>query len=264
MNNIELLDKLESSENISKMFNSQWKNVKDDILFLKDDILKDFHQIETKLNNKYQKQNTSTLTKLEKIEKTIEAMNQKIINLSSLISTDKNTQQKVSQLYEFKAKTEDNFLTQEISIKNMSKELRDAINNYDKIIHDSIIYPGIIGYNGKFTTFHDLIDYVLKNISQFASFREKNILDFKSYKTKIESLIKSFKMQASSIISNTNEYVNKKNEDLEQKIKELLNSQEAKIFEIKLENNKLGLELENKIDKLNNERKKMLNIKEEI
>ena len=264
MNNIELLDKLESSENISKMFNSQWKNVQNDILFLKDDILKDFHQIETKLNNKYEKQNTSTLTKLDKFEKTIEAMNQKIINLSSLISTDKNIQQKVLQLYEFKTKIEDDYLNQEISIKNMSKELRDAINNYDKIIHDSVIYPGLIGYNGKFTTFHDLIDYLLKNISQFASFRDKNILDFKSYKTKIESLIKSFKMQANSIISNTAEYTNKKNEDLEQKIKELLNSQESKIFDLRLENNKLSLALENKIDKLNDERKKMLNIKEEI
>ena len=264
MNNIELLDKLESSENISKMFNSQWKNVQNDILFLKDDILKDFHQIETKLNSKYEKQNTSTLTKLEKFEKTIEAMNQKIVNLSSLISTDKNIQQKVSQLYEFKTKIEDDFLNQEISIKSMSKEFRDAINNYDKIMHDSVIYPGLIGYNGKFTTFHDLIDYILKNISQFPSFRDKNILDFKSYKTKIESLIKSFKMQANSIISNTAEYTNKKNEDLEQKVKELLNSQEAKIFDLRLENNKLGLELENKIDKLNNERKKMLNIKEEI
>ena len=264
MNNIELLDKLDSSENISKMFNSQWKNVQNDILFLKDDILKDFHQIETKLNSKYEKQNTSTLTKLEKFEKTIEAMNQKIVNLSSLISTDKNIQQKVSQLYEFKTKIEDDFLNQEISIKSMSKEFRDAINNYDKIMHDSVIYPGLIGYNGKFTTFHDLIDYILKNISQFASFRDKNILDFKSYKAKIESLIKSFKMQANSIISNTAEYTNKKNEDLEQKVKELLNSQEAKIFDLRLENNKLGLELENKIDKLNNERKKMLNIKEEI
>ena len=264
MKNIELIDKLESSENISKILNSQWKNVQNDILFLKDDILKDFRQIETKLNNKYEKQNLSTLNKLEKFEKTIEVMNQKITNLSSLISTDKNIQQKVSQLYEFKTKTEDDYLNHDISIKNMAKEFRDAINNYDKIMHDSIIYPGIIGYNGKFTTFHDLIDYVLKNISQLATFRDKNVLDFKSYKAKIESLIKSFKMQANSIISNTTEYVNKKNEDLEQKIKEVMNSQEAKIFELRLENNKLGLALENKIDKLNTERKKMLNIKEEI
>ena len=264
MKNIELLDKLDSSENKSKIFSSQWKNAKNEILFLKDDILKDFRQIETNLNKKYEKQNSSTLTKLEKFEKTIEAMNQKIVNLSSLISTDKNIQQKVSQLYEFKTKTEEDYLNHQISIKNITKELRDAINNYDKIIHDSVIYPGLIGYNGKFTTFHELIDYVLKNISQFSAFRDKNIIDIKSYKAKIESLVGSFKMQANSIISNTTEYVNKKSEDLEQKIKELLNNQDAKIFEIRLENNKLGLALENKIDKLNNERKKMLDIKEEI
>ena len=253
-----------SSENITKIFSNQRKNLKQDILYLKDDILKDFKQIESKLNTKYEKINSTTLSKLDNFEKAIQAMKQKIFDLSSLISTDKNIQQKVSQLYEFKTKTEETFITQELSLKNNAKELKDAINNYDKIIYNSVIYPGIIGNNSKFNNFHQLIDYVLQNISQFTTFKDKSILDFKSYKNKLESLVSSFKIESESIMNNAKEYVNKKNEELEQKFKDILNNQESRIFDLRLENNKLGLSLENKIDKLNNERKKMLDIKNEI
>ena len=265
MNEIQFEDNIDiSSENITKIFSNQRKNLKQDILYLKDDILKDFKQIESKLNTKYEKINSTTLSKLDNFEKAIQTMKQKIFDLSSLISTDKNIQQKVSQLYEFKTKTEETFITQELSLKNNAKELKDAINNYDKIIYNSVIYPGIIGNNSKFNNFHQLIDYVLQNISQFTTFKDKSILDFKSYKNKLESLVSSFKIESESIMNNAKEYVNKKNEELEQKFKDILNNQESRIFDLRLENNKLGLSLENKIDKLNNERKKMLDIKNEI
>ena len=265
MNEIQFEDNIDiSSENITKIFSNQRKNLKQDILYLKDDILKDFKQIESKLNTKYEKINSTTLSKLDNFEKAIQTMKQKIFDLSSLISTDKNIQQKVSQLYEFKTKAEETFITQELSLKNNAKELKDAINNYDKIIYNSVIYPGIIGNNSKFNNFHQLIDYVLQNISQFTTFKDKSILDFKSYKNKLESLVRSFKIESESIMNNAKEYVNKKNEELEQKFKDILNNQESRIFDLRLENNKLGLSLENKIDKLNNERKKMLDIKNEI
>ena len=265
MNEIQFEDNIDiSSENITKIFSNQRKNLKQDILYLKDDILKDFKQIESKLNTKYEKINSTTLSKLDNFEKAIQTMKQKIFDLSSLISTDKNIQQKVSQLYEFKTKTEETFITQELSLKNNAKELKDAINNYDKIIYNSVIYPGIIGNNSKFNNFHQLIDYVLQNISQFTTFKDKSILDFKSYKNKLESLVSSFKIESESIMNNAKEYVNKKNEELEKKFKDILNNQESRIFDLRLENNKLGLSLENKIDKLNNERKKILKIKNEI
>lgn len=191
-------------------------------------------------------------------------MNKKITELSSLISTDKDIQQKVSQLYVFKTKTEEEFLSKNLIIKNITKELKDAINNYDKILSNSVIYPSVIGYNSKFTNFHELIDFILLNITQFCTYKEKTNYDFRSYKNKIETLVKSFKLQADSIMSNTMEFTNSKIDSFEKKFQNLIEEQDSKIFNLKIENNKTGMALENKIDKLNNETKKMLEIKVEM
>ena len=84
MSELESINKIDFSlDNIPKIFDSQRKNLKQDILFLKEDILKDFREIEIKLNTKYEKQNSNTLTKLHKFENTIEAMNNKIFELST-------------------------------------------------------------------------------------------------------------------------------------------------------------------------------------
>ena len=81
MNELESINKIDfSTENIPKIFDSQRKNIKQDILFLKEDILKDFREIENKLNTKYEKQNSNTLTKLHKFENTIEAINIKYLS----------------------------------------------------------------------------------------------------------------------------------------------------------------------------------------
>ena len=179
-------------------------------------------------------------------------MNNKINNLSSLISTDKNIHQNVSNLFEFKEKIEKEFMVQKLTIKNINKELKDSINNYNKIISESIIYPGVIGPKSKFSTFHELIDYTLLNINQMLIIKDKNILDFKSYKTKLESLIKSFKNQTDSIMMNSTEFTNKKIEGFEKKLQGLLSNQESKLLDLKIENSKLNMLLENYLDKFNN------------
>ena len=63
MNELNKLIKLIFHQIIPKIFDSQRKNLKQDILFFKEEILKDFREIETKLNTKYEKQNSNTITK---------------------------------------------------------------------------------------------------------------------------------------------------------------------------------------------------------
>ena len=240
-----------SSDNISKILESQKKLLKQDILYFKEDILKDFRQIENKLNNKYDQQNSNVVKHLENFENYIKTMNNKISQLSNLITTDKNIEEKITKLYEFKAKIDDDLLSHNLAIKNISKELKNAINNYDNLFSNSIIYPETIGPNRKFATFHDLIDYILLNITQLSNFKDKNNLDFKSYKTKLEQLVKSFKIQAESIIMNNAEFTNKRISDTETKFQDLLGNQDSKIFELKFEINKLNTSIEKK---LNNEK----------
>ena len=245
--------KNENNENIlsDKIIEFQKNNLKTDILFLKEDILKDFRQIENKLNTKYDEQNSNVTTKLEKFENNIEAMNTRISQLSSLISTDKNIQQNISNLFEFKVKIEKDCMNNNILIKNITKELKESINYYNKLLSDSIIYPGVIGVNCKFVTFREMMDYILLNLNQLKTIKDKNNIDLKSYKTKLESLVKSFKIQIDSIMMNTTEITNKKIEEFEKRLQELLNNQESKFFDLKVENNKLHLLLEKSLNQFN-------------
>ena len=247
-----------SSESLPKIFESQRKNLKQDILFLKEEILKDFREIENKLNSKYEKQNANTVTKLHKFETSIEAMKNQIFELSTLMSTDKNIQQKVLNLQDFKTKVSDKLMTQDLKIRTNETLIKEAINRYDKILNESILYQGVIGSNARFQTFHQLIDFLLLNINQFVNFKDKNMIDFKSYKTKLESLFKSIKVQADSIVTTNNKYTNKRIIESEKKLKELISVQDAKIYDIKLENNNSNASIDYKFKEMSKEIRELL------
>ena len=261
MSSLESINKNNFSVNdISKIFENQRKNLSHDILFLKEDVLKDFRLIEKKLDSKYESINSNILTKIHKFEINLEAMNNKIIELSTLLSSDNNIHQKIANLYKFKTKVSDTLLTQNISIKANEYKIKESINKYDKLINESINYPGVIGGSGRFTNFHHFIDYVLTSLNQLEVFKEKNAIDYKGYKAKIKDLLKSIKMQTESITTSNNKYTNKKINEL----KELINVQESKIFDARLENNKIDQLLENKIEDINKKIKLIINTKVEL
>jgi len=246
----------DSNNKLIKMFENQRINLNKDIIFLKEDILQDFKRIETNLNSKYEKQSSNTVNKLFKFESVIEAMKTKIDNLSEMILTDKNNQQNIVQLTEFKRKAENKMTKQETSIKLNALELREAINKYDRILTESVIYPGIIGNNGRFRDFHEMIDFILLSINQFNAFKNKNTIDFEEYAIKIDSLYKSLKSEADSIISSCNLYCAKQIEDYGAGLKKRIHLVELNIIEIKKEINEILINLDDKIQSMNDSMKK--------
>ena len=104
----------------------------------------------------------------------------------------------------------------EEEIKN---ELHKAITKYDKLLSDSVLYPGIIGNLCKFKNFHEFIDYTLQQISQLNSFKDKSLFDLKAYKVKLENLIESFKSQIENITLTLTEFTIKNVSDCESRIK---------------------------------------------
>ena len=128
----------------------QQSSFQKDILLFKDDVLKDLKKIEIKLNSKYENSSLSMESKLNEYNLKIETLSQKVYNLSSLISTDKNLQEKVDSLLKFKDQIKENYMEQELKINSNYKELHDSIFNQDKLITESILYPGIIGQMYRF------------------------------------------------------------------------------------------------------------------
>ena len=60
-----------------------------------------------------------------------------------------------------------------------SSELKETINKYYKILSEIVVYPGIIGNNGQFKDFHEMIDYILFGINQLMYLKIKILLILK-------------------------------------------------------------------------------------
>ena len=237
---------------------------KDDIIMFKNETLKDFKEVQTKLNKKYKVLELEIREKLESYEKRITTYENKITELSKLINTDKTIREKVDSLIEFKEKANDTMLTEKIRLDNFSKDLNSNVNRIDDILKDSVLYPGIIGGISKYKTFHDLIDYVLTQCSQNLTFREKSILDFKGYKAKLDNTISSFNSQIKTLLDTTSEYTKNSIKELEERIKSIFNVYDDRLQDSRLENANYAVGLERATEALKKELERLEVIKKEL
>ena len=253
-----------SKENNDPILAFNPKNMKNDILMFKNETLKDFKEAQRKVSEKYKILDFEIKEKLESFEQRIITYENKIIELSNLINTDKTIRDKVDALMEFKEKTDDAILTEKIRLDNIRNDLNSNVDRIDKILKDSVIYPGIIGGISRFKTFHELIDYVLTQCSQNLTFREKSILDFKGYKTKLENTIASFNTQTTSLLNSTSEYTKSCVKELEEKIKSIFNVYDDRLQDSRLENANYAVGLERATEALKKELQQLYVIKKEL
>lgn len=236
------------NENISSMFNSYKNTLKQDILYFKNDVLKELKQMQSRIKEKNEIQNNEIYAKFQKYESNLSELNNKIFGLSDLISKDNQMRQKFEQLKEFKSKMEESLLTQDISVKNLSKEVTVAINNYDKILKETILNPDILNSNGKFSNFPSLIEFVLTSINNLINFKDKSNLDIKSCKSKLDILSKSPKTNPEFIMNNMKNYVNTKMNELKNDMINMSEQQNNRFFEEKVQNNKMIMDFEKKFE----------------
>ena len=164
-------------------------NSKEDILYFKDEILKDLKKIEIKMGQKFDSQSLNTKTKLDEYDIKFAEMTQKINNLASQIATNISLKEKVDEIYGFKAKIQQDIMVHEIKEETTARDLKNAINKYDAILLDSVLYTGVIGLGCKFSTFHDFIDFTLNTLNQLNLSKEKTVIDIKSMKKKYDTAI---------------------------------------------------------------------------
>ena len=263
MNSSEI-KKINNNDNNKPIGNLSLINLKEDILFFKNDILKDLKILETKLNMKFEGQSSLIKDNLNKYDAKMESITGKISTLGSQILTNTSLKEKVDELYEFKKNIKDNFLMQDIKIDSLMKDLNNAINRYDNILLESVIYSSIIGPNGKFKNFHELIDFILLNINQLNNYKEKNNFDLKSYKKKMETVSQNLKVQIESINKNGRDYTNKCIRELENKLNSFIDESNSKIMQVRMENNEYGKNLEEKATSLEENYKNVEKLKSDL
>ena len=240
------------------------KNMKNDILLFKEETLKDFKMAQKKANDNYKVLNLELKERLDSYEQRIKNYEAKILELSKLINTDKTIREKVDTLMEFKEKVDDSMLTEKIRLDNFSKDLNQNVDRIDKILKDSVIYPGIIGGAAKYKTFHNLIDYILTQCSLNLTFREKSILDFKGYKTKLENTISAFNTQVNTLLNTTSEYTKTCVKECEERMKSIYNIYDDRLQDARLENANYAIGLEKATEALKKELENLYVVKKEL
>ena len=225
-------------------------NTKEDIIYFKDEVLKDVKKFEVRVNQKVDYQETTTKKKLDEYDIKMEAMTQKVNELENKISTNISLIKKVEEIYNFKVKAEQDTLVQEIRFDTIEKDLRNAINKYDSILLESVIYAGVIGKGAKFEKFHDLIDYLLNNVSNLNLAKEKNVVDLKGIKKKYDAVVELLKSQINSNSRSIKEVNKKLTEYMEDQFKLMREDISGKFVDLRMTNNKHAIELKERSDKL--------------
>ena len=253
-------------DNINKDFLNDKIFIKD-ILYFKNEILKEVKQLDYKLSIQNNINNDMN-KKLSLYNSKLEDFTKKIDNFSNVINKKDGESnyytKKLDSLYEFKTKIEQDSISQNYKLNLTAEELKDAINKYDKLIYNNIIYPGVIGMDCKFKDYHEFIDYVLQQINTFSVFKEKNIFDLNIYKKKLESSIKSLNLQFQSLLNNANSYANNNIKKSEEKCLNQIKLYDEKLFEIKVQNCDFVKKMEIQNKEILREWKKITEIKKEV
>ena len=255
-----------SVANPQKNFVRPRLSISPDLLFFKNDLLGDLKELEAKITKKIKTENDETLKRIVQIENQLGSLTQKIFAISN--SNLDNTQliERVKALYGFNSKMEKSILNHDCKLSAISKDLTDAINKFDRLIENNILYQGVIGTNNaRFQTFHSFIDYVLTNLSNLISFKDKTLsVDFKQYKKQLDSMAEGLKKKYNELLSNSKDFTSQCVLNIEKRIKDDSEIYDKRLFDLSIKNSEHCMNLEKITNNLINEWEKIAVIKNEM
>ena len=188
-------------------------------------------------------------------------------NYNSIISSQASLNNKIDKISNFELfinKTNDQLITHEIRINNLSSDFIKSTQKYDKIYLDNLELPGYIGKFAKFKNCQAFFENIIREIEKFNQYKEKNNIDLKLYKEKIDTIIKSCHL----LVKNNNEsqmkYIKQLNEKCFKECKEMNELLGNRVCDLRIENAKYSIELVKKNEEMNKEWKKILEIKDNL
>ena len=119
--------------------------IKTDIMNFKEEVLQDIKELGQKLEEKYFKINKELNNNIELYNKKITEFDFKLLDLSSKIVIDTTIKEKISDLLNFKEKTDNNININKIKISMFDKEINQKMDRIDYLISNSLIFPRLIG-----------------------------------------------------------------------------------------------------------------------
>ena len=225
-----------------KIINKDKQSLKDDIIFFKEEILKQINELQKNIIQQKEEDRAKINGKFILYDETIEKLNTDFSELKKIMDTNLYIKEKLDDLSHFKKDISKTSTGNNIKLTLLEKDTNSNIYRIDKILSNSIIYPRIIGKNAKFKTFHEFIDYTLENLSTFDVFRGKFEIELNSFKLKVDKIIQSLKIKLDCAIQDCRQIVKNGIKENENIIKDYIT---GKIYDIQVKIN----EIEKKVEK---------------
>ena len=240
-------------------------DIQKDLLFFKNDILRDLRNMESKQNEKILNHNEVHLKILNSYENKFLAQNQKIEYLSNLI-TDYCKKEKFEKYFvEFSKNFEETFAEIESKIYLLQNNIKDVLYKQQKFFNENFLYPGIIGYKCKFKDFHAFVDYVLDSINQIQDYQELlKGYELHKLRNNLEHDINTIRLQIKSNFEILSNFTTEKVNESEAKMKKVLDEYNTQFVDVRIENNKNADDLQKKISEVSHNFDQIIKIRKEI
>ena len=221
-----------------------------DLILFKEEILKDMRNIKKSLEERYGAMNENISSKLNKFELKLTTLETKLLNITHKINSDNKMMQSIESLNKFKDQMNDNIFKSRAKFNEFESYMKSELTRINELLKESIIYPSLIGNLSRFKNFHDFMDYILEEISQFKRVKEKMEADNVPTKKRIEQIIDSFKLQMNNFnISSKNLITNSINESND-RISTISRIYDEKFRKLNEENSKFNDLVMNKLDEI--------------
>ena len=213
-----------------------------DLMQFKDEMLKNLREMEKKIMTKVNKNQTELSSDLISINASINSIQ---ANNNSIV--DSLTQQKLNidkiLIIESDLKKFNSILTgQEKKLNESMIEISYIRDRYEKSLSDTLLVPGIIGNNCKYSNFNEYIINTTKDISRLKTEKDNSKKESKELKQKLEQGLKSLSSMVDTLNNRSKLYTDGAK-------KSILNLMETKISELDNKN----LDLLSKLYKIDNE-----------
>ena len=232
-------------------------NLRNDLLLFKEETLKDIKKTEKTLLEKYRNTEFIVMQKIENFENKFNKFNEKITEITTFIDSLRDVKNTINSLLEYKTNSENSIIDLGLKLRSIDKDTHDSLFNINNILKSSVIYPGTIGNTSTFKTFHNFIDYILEHIKLEKQFKEKISKEVIDNRIKQDNNIEKIKSNYNIILDRVKSIIDNEIKNVEDNNKTIFNTIDEKLQNIRLENKKHDISLE-EIEQLIN------NLKEQI
>ena len=205
----------------------------DEYKALKEELLKEIHELEQKTNFQITLKNQELNEKCKKYFEEFNTMNEKNKSLLNSLSLQKINLEKINDFDNFRKKMESMIITHEIRINNSIKDIKEIQFKLGKEISENLSVPGYVGPSCKYKT---ISNYISSNINEIDKIKNENEIfkkDIKEIKKKLEETIKTVITLVDGSNSKCIEYIDRKNTKIEENMKKIIEEFSDKIINFK-------------------------------